>query len=237
MEVISSIDLIKCDKDIIKSVFSNNNRIQLKIESKSEFDSLMKSDKADLIYANRERIVSLRGPIVSALDSSIFEDTALIVSHLEDHLGVTLQYVTTLPSGDGKHITELGDFFQDTISIFASTVPFATDTQFRTPYGIVEYIKGIYCGGASYDKMSYMGMSYNVTELNHVWLGAEVCYSIMDMIDEIYICQPAGKTFSLPILLWLAEMKAMGSNAYITLDITNMDINSGLTVESLIQGV
>jgi hypothetical protein len=237
MEVISSIDLMKSDIEFIKQVFSGSNLIQLKIESKSEFDSLMNSYKADMVYANRERIISLRGPTTCSVESSIFEDTALIISHLEDHLDVNLEYVTTLPLGDGKHITELGDFFQDTISVFASTVPFATGSQFRTPYGIVEHIKGIYCGGESYDKMSYMGMSYNVTELNQVWLGAEVCYSIMDMINEIYIYQPAGKTFSLPILLWLAEMREMGSKAYIALDTSNMDISSGLTIESLIQGV
>lgn len=235
MEVISSIDLIKCNKDMAKSVFFGTNRIQLKVESKSEFDSLMNSEYADLIYANRERIVSLRGPITSTPDSSVFEDTALIISHLEDNLDVTLQYITALPGRDGKHITELGDFFQDTISIFASTVPFVEDSQFRTPYGISDFISSTYHAGKSYDKMAYMGISYDVHNLNPVWLDTEVCYTIVDFIDEVYINQINGLGVG-KVVAWLAQLKEMGCTPYVTYDSSSLLSGSDI-IERLIQGV
>lgn len=237
MEIISSIDLAKCTTENLKAVLNSENRLQLRINSKSEFDELMKSNKADLLYANKHRIVSLRGPLMSSPTSSIFEDTALIVSTLEDSFGVNLQYVTTLPSGDGKHIVELSEFFQDTISIFTSTIPFFAGSQFRTPYGIVEYIRSIYSADSGYDKMAYLGMSYDVCNLNPTWIGAEVCYAILDMIDEIFICPEGDNAPILHVLLWLAEMQEMGTSAYITLDVTNCGAHQGAIIENLIRGV
>lgn len=238
MEVISSVNLAQYEIQELKEIFSTDHKVQLKFDSKAQYDALMKSAKADIIHSNKGKIVSVRGPLISSSGCSLFEDTALIVSHLEDNFDISLQYLTTLPLEDGKHIAELSDFFQDTVNVFVSTLPFVADTKFRTPFGIAEHIKDIYSSEFGYDKMSYLGMSYNAFELNNIWLDAEICYSFIDLIDEIHISVEASHSCNwVEIINYLSQTKAMGKEAYVTFDTGKLDINSWRTFRKVLEEV
>lgn len=174
MELVLSFKIIESNElaQQLENAFSLGYPLQLKFDSLIDYEKCIETI-AESLSKNSSKVVSLKGPLVPSKSNTLFEDTVLIASRLEDFFDVNLKFISTFYSNSYKHIEELIDFYGDTrIHVEGLKCdPISTMTLIAES-NIINKFKRV------------TGLTYNVNSLAGAWLTPEIILALSDCIFE-----------------------------------------------------
>jgi len=123
METITKINIgNKFDANKLRYLADQGTLIQLEVSDLKSFNQNF-SEVKHILRDSWINVKSMRGPETCSYYKTLFEDTVLIASKIEDAFSIELTSITTI---NGVHISELCDFYQigTDINIIESRDPF-----------------------------------------------------------------------------------------------------------------
>lgn len=222
MQLVLSFKVIKSDElDVqLDKAFSLGYPLQLQFGCLADYEDNI--DKiADVLSENSQRVISIKGPLVPSKRNTLFEDTVLIATQLEDFFDINLKFISTFYSNSYKHIEELIDFYGD-LKIHVEGIvsdPISTMSLIAESNTLNKFER-------------VTGLVYNINSLSGVWLTEEIILALKECIFEFnyraYHRQPGIPQYRLLDSSLLQLFKQHCPNTVFTVEFVSGNYTSNL---------